>query len=37
MFQGKGKNAYYPGALMIMEVLSLCGSDAEKIELIKKK
>lgn len=31
------ENACNPAALMIMEVLELCGSDAEKIELIKKK
>ena len=32
-----GENACNPAALMIMEVLELCGSDAETIELIKKK
>lgn len=37
MCQGTGEKCVQPAALMIMEVLSLCGSDAAKIELIKRK
>lgn len=37
MCQGMGEKCVQPAALMIMEVLSLCGSDAAKIELIKRK
>lgn len=34
---GRGGKCVQPAALMITEALSLCGSDAAKIELIKRK